>query len=51
MLYYWYDSVTRGIECFYLRGGSKGSMEPAFERASLTRDTLIEQSNRDEQSQ
>ena len=36
------------------RGGSKDSMEPPFERASLTRDTLIEQSNRDtiiEQSQ
>ena len=35
-------------------GGSKGSMEPPFERTSLTRDTLIEQSNRDtliEQSQ
>ena len=29
------------------RGGSKGSMEPPFERASLTRNTLIEQSNRD----
>ena len=28
-------------------GGLKGSMEPPFERASLTRDTLIEQSNRD----
>ena len=25
-------------------GGSKGSMEPPFERASITRDTLIEQS-------
>ena len=27
-----------------IQGGSKGSMEPPFERASLTRDTLIEQS-------
>ena len=25
-------------------GGSNGSMEPPFERAFLTRDTLIEQS-------
>ena len=35
-------------------GGSKGSMGPPFERASLIQDTLIEQSNQDtpiEQSQ
>ena len=34
---------------YYFRGGggggdSKGSMEPPFERVSLTQDTLIEQS-------
>ena len=39
-----------GTLCHDIRGGSrgvsKGSMEPPFERASLTRDTIIEQSNR-----